>query len=97
MSRHRSTITDGENRMASVRLTYKIVVDPKTFEFIVMEMQIHKDGDAQWLDKRRIEKEELETWTKDEFVERLSEYGYESAARSYLERYAINFSCGQQP
>ena len=81
----------------SVRTTYKILVDPKTFEFVVVEIKIPETFQTIGMKKRTIGNEELATWTKEEFLERMSEFGYGYAAKSYMERYAIDFSCGQQP
>ena len=79
------------------RITYKIVVDPKTYDFVVNEIEIHEERGHRWIETRPVEIEELSTWTKVEFMNRMSEHGYGSAAKSYLERHAIDFSCGQQP
>ncbi len=85
--------------MALIRVAYKIVVDPSTFEYIIVELQQHEQEgtDVRRIEKRLIEKEELSEWTKAEFMEKMEEGGYGFAAKSYLERNAITFSCGQQP
>lgn len=82
--------------MAPVRIAYKIVVDPTTFEFIVMENQVFENSDGgRWLEKRVVEDEELQTWTREQFLERMAECGYEGAAAAYLKHHPLTFSCGQ--
>ena len=67
------------------RLTYKIVLDPSTFESILVEFTVPEVYGECALGKRRMEAAEAErTWTREEFITELDRYGYGHSAESYI-------------
>ena len=71
-------------------LTYKILLDPHTFESLLQEITVPEHDDEMPLGKRRMTSEEAESkWTEEEFIKELSRYGYGFAAKSYIKEHNL--------
>ena len=71
-------------------LTYKILMDPNTFDTFVQEMTVPSEYGECPLGKRKMSNEEVEAkWSQKQFVDELGKYGYNGAALIHIDDYKL--------
>ena len=73
-----------------MKITYKIVVDPTSLDYLVSEIILASPTDP--ITKRILDNTEFEDWTRTDFVKKLTEAGYAASIETFIKQNKIKFA-----